>query len=94
MTLLARSDKNKGGYKGLSMFLVPKSPGKDNVDFPDKGIKGGEIEVLGYKSMKSVSMILELIKRIYSERKKEKGLHSLWKLLRARESKQQQERLV
>ena len=52
MTLLARSDKNKGGYKGLSMFLVPKSPGKDNVDFPDKGIKGGEIEVLGYRGMK------------------------------------------
>ena len=52
MTLLARSDRNKGGYKGLSMFLVPKSPGKDNVDFPDKGIKGGEIEVLGYRGMK------------------------------------------
>ena len=28
MTLLARSDRNKGGYKGLSMFLAPKSPGK------------------------------------------------------------------
>ncbi|MDC3087102.1 acyl-CoA/acyl-ACP dehydrogenase [Paracoccaceae bacterium] len=52
MTLLARSDRNKGGYKGLSMFLVPKSPGKDNVDFPDKGIKGGEIGVLGYRGMK------------------------------------------
>ena len=52
MTLLARSDRNKVGYKGLSMFLVPKSPGKDNVDFPDKGIKGGEIEVLGYRGMK------------------------------------------
>ena len=52
MTLLARSDRNKGGYKGLSMFLVPKSPGNDNVDFPDKGIKGGEIEVLGYRGMK------------------------------------------
>ncbi|MDC3090396.1 acyl-CoA/acyl-ACP dehydrogenase [Paracoccaceae bacterium] len=52
MTLLARSDRNKGGYKGLSMFLAPKSPGKDNVDFPDKGIKGGEIEVLGYRGMK------------------------------------------
>ena len=52
MTLLARSDRNKGGYKGLSMFLVPKSPGKDSVDFPDKGIKGGEIEVLGYRGMK------------------------------------------
>ena len=52
MTLLARSDRNKDGYKGLSMFLAPKSPGEDNDDFPDKGIKGGEIEVLGYRGMK------------------------------------------
>jgi (2S)-methylsuccinyl-CoA dehydrogenase len=52
MTLLARSDRNKGGYKGLSMFLAPKSPGEDNDDFPDQGIKGGEIEVLGYRGMK------------------------------------------
>ena len=52
MTLLARSDRDKGGYKGLSMFLAPKSAGDDNVDFPDNGIKGGEIEVLGYRGMK------------------------------------------
>ena len=52
MTLLARSDKNKNGYKGLSMFLAPKTPGVDNEAFPDNGIKGGEIEVLGYRGMK------------------------------------------
>ena len=52
MTLLARSDKNKSGYKGLSMFLAPKTPGIDNEAFPDNGIKGGEIEVLGYRGMK------------------------------------------
>ena len=52
MTLLARSDRDKSGYKGLSMFLVPKSAGTDKVDFPDEGIKGGEIEVLGYRGMK------------------------------------------
>ena len=52
MTLLARSDKNKSGYKGLSMFLAPKTPGMDNEAFPDSGIKGGEIEVLGYRGMK------------------------------------------
>ena len=52
MTLLARSDKNKSGYKGLSMFLAPKTPGMDNKAFPDNGIKGGEIEVLGYRGMK------------------------------------------
>ena len=52
MTLLARSDKNKSGYKGLSMFLAPKTPGIDNEAFPDNGIEGGEIEVLGYRGMK------------------------------------------
>ncbi len=52
MTLLARSNRDTGGYKGLSMFLAPKSPGEDNDDFPDQGIKGGEIEVLGYRGMK------------------------------------------
>ena len=52
MTLLARSDKNKSGYKGLSMFLAPKTPGMYNEAFPDNGIKGGEIEVLGYRGMK------------------------------------------
>ena len=52
MTLLARSDKNKSGYKGLSMFLAPKTPGMDNEAFPDNGIKGEEIEVLGYRGMK------------------------------------------
>ena len=52
MTLLARSDRDKGGYKGLSMFLAPKSAGEGKVDFPDEGIKGGEIEVLGYRGMK------------------------------------------
>ena len=56
MTLLARSDRNKGGYRGLSMFLAPKSPGNDNSDFPDVGIKGGEIEVLGYRGMKEYEL--------------------------------------
>ena len=56
MTLLARSDRDKGGYKGLSMFLAPKSPGNDSNHFPDEGIKGGEIEVLGYRGMKEYEL--------------------------------------
>ena len=56
MTLLARSDRDKGGYKGLSMFLAPKSPGNHSNDFPDEGIKGGEIEVLGYRGMKEYEL--------------------------------------
>jgi (2S)-methylsuccinyl-CoA dehydrogenase len=52
MTLLARTNPDEPGYRGLSMFLVPKSRGSDGDPFPDAGIAGGEIEVLGYRGMK------------------------------------------
>jgi len=52
MTLLARTNPDEPGYRGLSMFLVPKSRGDDSDPFPDAGIAGGEIEVLGYRGMK------------------------------------------
>jgi len=52
MTLLARTNPDEPGYRGLSMFLVPKSRGNDGDPFPDAGIAGGEIEVLGYRGMK------------------------------------------
>ncbi len=52
MTLLARTDRNAPGYKGLSMFLVPKPRGTDADPFPAPGMRGGEIEVLGYRGMK------------------------------------------
>ena len=52
MTVLARTDPKEKGYKGLSMFLAPKSRGTDDKPFPDDNISGGEIEVLGYRGMK------------------------------------------
>jgi (2S)-methylsuccinyl-CoA dehydrogenase len=52
MTLLARSEKDLPGYRGLSMFLVPKPRGTDANPFPAPGMSGGEIEVLGYRGMK------------------------------------------
>ncbi len=52
MTLLARTDPDKPGYRGLSMFLAPKTRGSDDDPFPDPGIDGGEIPVLGYRGMK------------------------------------------
>ena len=52
MTLLARTDPDKPGYRGLSMFLAPKTRGDDGNPFPDPGIDGGEIPVLGYRGMK------------------------------------------
>ena len=52
MTLLARTDPGTPGYRGLSMFLAPKTRGSDGDPFPDPGIDGGEIPVLGYRGMK------------------------------------------
>ena len=52
MTVLARTDPNDKGYRGLSMFLAPKPRGTDDNPFPADNITGGEIEVLGYRGMK------------------------------------------
>jgi (2S)-methylsuccinyl-CoA dehydrogenase len=52
MTVLARTNPNEAGYRGLSMFLAPKPRGTDDNPFPAEGMSGGEIEVLGYRGMK------------------------------------------
>jgi (2S)-methylsuccinyl-CoA dehydrogenase len=52
MTLLARTDPNSTDYRGLSMFLAEKPRGTDSDPFPVKGMRGGEIPVLGYRGMK------------------------------------------
>jgi (2S)-methylsuccinyl-CoA dehydrogenase len=52
MTVLARTNPNEKGYRGLSMFLAPKPRGTDDNPFPAEGMSGGEIEVLGYRGMK------------------------------------------
>ncbi|MAH84816.1 MAG: acyl-CoA dehydrogenase [Rhodospirillaceae bacterium TMED8] len=53
MTLLARTDGDQLGYKGLSMFLAEKPRSADpETPFPAPGMFGGEIEVLGYRGMK------------------------------------------
>ncbi len=52
MTLLVRTNPEEKGYKGLSMLLAEKPRGSDADPFPAPGMKGGEIEVLGYRGMK------------------------------------------
>jgi len=52
MTLLARTETDKKGYAGLSMFLAAKPRGNDANPFPAEGMSGGEIPVLGYRGMK------------------------------------------
>ena len=59
MTLLARSNPNEKGYKGLSMFLAEKERGDDDNMFPSDGMSGGEIEVLGYRGMKEYEIAFD-----------------------------------
>jgi (2S)-methylsuccinyl-CoA dehydrogenase len=59
MTLLARTNPDEGGYRGLSMFLAEKPRGTDADPFPAKGMSGGEIEVLGYRGMKEYEIAFD-----------------------------------
>jgi (2S)-methylsuccinyl-CoA dehydrogenase len=60
MTLLARTNPADDGYGGLSMFLAKKSRGSEanpeQEGFPDDGVTGTEIKVLGYRGMKEFEM--------------------------------------
>lgn len=56
MTLLARTNPDEAGYRGLSMLLAEKPRGTDNDPFPANGMSGGEIEVLGYRGMKEYEL--------------------------------------
>ena len=56
MTVLARTIDGTTDYRGLSMFLAEKTPGTDETPFVDKGLSGGEIEVLGYRGMKEYTV--------------------------------------
>ena len=59
MTLLARTDPNEAGYRGLSMFLAEKPRGSETEPFPAKGMTGGEIRVLGYRGMKEFELAFD-----------------------------------
>jgi (2S)-methylsuccinyl-CoA dehydrogenase len=59
MTLLARTNPNETGYRGLSMFLAEKPRGSDADPFPANGMSGSEIEVLGYRGMKEYEIRFE-----------------------------------
>lgn len=56
MTALVRTNPDKPGYAGLSMLLAPKTRGTEDNPFPDAGISGGEIPVLGYRGMKEYEL--------------------------------------
>ena len=59
MTLLARTNPQERGYRGLSMFLAPKPRGSEADPFPADGISGTEIPVLGYRGMKEYEIAFD-----------------------------------
>ncbi|MFO6448592.1 acyl-CoA dehydrogenase family protein [Erythrobacter sp. NE805] len=59
MTMLVRTDPGTPGYGGLSMLLAEKTRGSETVPFPDAGIEGSEIAVLGYRGMKEYALGLD-----------------------------------
>jgi (2S)-methylsuccinyl-CoA dehydrogenase len=59
MTLMVRTDLGERGYKGLSMLLAEKPRGSDADPFPAAGMRGGEIEVLGYRGMKEYEIAFD-----------------------------------
>jgi (2S)-methylsuccinyl-CoA dehydrogenase len=56
MTLMARTDPDETGYRGLSMFIAEKPRGTDADPFPAPGMQGTEIPVLGYRGMKEYEL--------------------------------------
>jgi (2S)-methylsuccinyl-CoA dehydrogenase len=59
MTVLARTDMSKPGHAGLSILLAAKTRQNETEDFPDDGLEGSEIEVLGYRGMKEYVMAFD-----------------------------------
>jgi (2S)-methylsuccinyl-CoA dehydrogenase len=59
MTLLVRTNPAESGYRGLSMLLAEKRRGDDATPFPDAGMTGSEIEVLGYRGMKEYEIAFD-----------------------------------
>ena len=59
MTVLVRTDPNTPGYGGLSMLLAPKARGTAASAFPDPGLSGSEIGVLGYRGMREYVLSFE-----------------------------------
>ncbi len=59
MTLMARTNPDEPGYRGLSMFLAEKPRGTVDDPFPAPGMSGTEIRVLGYRGMKEYEIAFD-----------------------------------
>jgi (2S)-methylsuccinyl-CoA dehydrogenase len=86
MTVLARTNPDEPGYKGLSMFLAEKPRGTDEDPFPDEGMSGGEIEVLGYRGMKEYEISLRRLRGEGGEPAGRRGRQGFKQLMQTFES--------
>lgn len=59
MTVLARTDPDETGHRGLTMFLAAKPRRTPHEDFPVDGLAGTEIPVLGYRGMKEYELAFD-----------------------------------
>lgn len=59
MTLLVRTDTALTDHRGLSVLLAPKQRGTPSEPFPDQGISGSEIGVIGYRGMKEYELAFD-----------------------------------
>ena len=59
MVILARTNPISTSYGGLSIFLAPKTRGTESDPFPTPGMRGSDIEVLGYRGMREYEMAFE-----------------------------------
>lgn len=56
MIILARTNAQTRDHSGLSILLARKQRGSVAAPFPDQGIQGTEIEVLGYRGMREYEL--------------------------------------
>ncbi|MDA8870134.1 acyl-CoA dehydrogenase family protein [Rhizobiaceae bacterium] len=61
MTVLVRTRPEEPGHRGLTMLLLDKTRGKATDPFPDAGLTGSEIEVLGYRGMKEYTLAFDAV---------------------------------
>jgi (2S)-methylsuccinyl-CoA dehydrogenase len=56
MTVLARTNPANPGHGGLSILLAAKTRATADQPFPDEGLDGSEIGVLGYRGMREYAL--------------------------------------
>jgi (2S)-methylsuccinyl-CoA dehydrogenase len=59
MTVLVRTDPADTGHRGLSILLAEKTRATAVQPFPDNGLDGSEIGVLGYRGMREYELSFE-----------------------------------